>query len=138
MCYKKRKITEYLNGLYVILRQKKYTKRTFYMFTKDWETSTYESGIASVCIDILYTILMQNQDRLNGLRDAVRVEYGGDIEAFLSGNEFIKGSVIKPKKGIAKLGWEFLEKLCENDMKYFDDIYQIMQEKNKEKNKENT
>ena len=138
MCYQKRKITEHLDGLYKILKQKKYIKTTLHRFKNDWHNSQYENGIGSVCIDILYAILMQNQNRLIGFRDTIRIEYSGHIESFLNGNGFIVGKVKKPKKGIARLGWEFLEKLCENDMKYFEKIYEIMQEKNREKNRENT
>ena len=134
----KRKITEYLDGLYKILKDKQCIQTTPYRFKADWHNRSYENGIGGVCIDILYAILMQNQNRLNGLRDAIRIEYGGDIAGFLNGNGFIVDKVKKPKKGIALLGWEMLEKLRENDMKYFEKIYQILQEKNKEKNKENT
>ena len=134
----KQKLTEYLDGIYEILKKKKYIKTTPYTFKTDWYNNSYENRISGVCIDILYAILMQNQNRLNGLRDAIRIDYAGDIEGFLNGNGFVQGNVKKPKKGVARLGWEFLEKLRENDMKYFDNLFIILQEKNQEKNQENT
>lgn len=135
MCYQKRKISEHLDGLYRILKKKQYTQSTPDQFNRDWCKCEYNSGLNSVCIDLLYTVIMQNKIKLIGISNRIITE---GIEGYLNADGIIRGKVKKPTTGMSRLAWEMLERLHENDMKYFDDIYQKLQEKNQEKNQEKT
>jgi len=122
----KRKLTEYLDGLYKILREDNYITTSSYTFSKSWETCKYEDRLAGLGIDLLYAVVMQNDKRLMGIRDRIRVDFAGDIEGFLNADGYIKSKVNKPKKGLSLLCWVMLEKLKANDMDYFKNLYQAL------------
>jgi hypothetical protein len=130
MCYQKRKITEYISGVYNVLREGGYIESTPYEFEKKWVNNSYERGVSLIGIDLLYALIMKNNNRILGIRDRIRVNFAGNIEAFLNADGYIRGKVKKTTHGFAGQSWEMLEKLKNNDMQYFENLYKkIIQEK---------
>jgi len=123
MSLQKKEITKHLQKLYQILAQKNYITTGYYYFQKNWDKSSYNKGISKVTIDLLYSIIIEDQCRLHDLRNAIRGDYCGNIKRFLNGNGFIAGYIYTPRKGIAKLGWDILEKLSENNMDYIKNLH---------------
>ena len=126
----KRKIAEHIQGVYSILREGGYITSSPYEFQKKWVHNSYDRGVNSIGIDLLYAIIMKNNNRIEGIRDRIRIDFAGNIEAFLNTDGYIRGKVQKTTHGFAGLFWEILEKLKNNDMQYFENLYKkIMQEK---------
>jgi hypothetical protein len=126
----KRKLTEYIDGIYSVMRQDKFTSTSLYDFRRKWQMSTHNKGLSVIGIDILYSIVMQKNDRILGFRDRIRVDFSGDIHAFLNADQYIIGKSIKRVSGFAGFSWFMLEKLQQNDMAFFSALYkQITQEK---------
>jgi transcription termination factor NusB len=123
MCYQKRKISEHLENLYRILCEKRYIKSSFFEFQAKWSNGAYQRGVRVLAIDILYAVIMQNNDRIVGIRDRIRNDFLGNIPAFLNADQYIVGKVKKTTSGIAGFAWEMLEKLNNNDMQYFENLY---------------
>ena len=126
----KQKITKHLQSIYNLLRENGYIQSTPYEFEKKWVNNLYARGVNLIGIDLLYAIIMKNNNRIIGIRDRIRVNFGGNIEAFLNADGYIRGKVKKTTHGFAGQSWEMLEKLKNNDMQYFENLYQkIIQEK---------
>jgi len=126
----KHKLTEYLHGVYNVLREGGYIESTPYEYQKKWVNNSYDRGVSLIGIDLLYAVIMKNNNRILGIRDRIRVNFAGNIEAFLNADGYIRGKVKKTTHGFAGQSWEMLEKLKNNDMQYFENLYKkIIQEK---------
>ena len=126
----KRKLFEYIDGIYLVMRQYKFTKVSQYDFTQKWKKAKCNKGLSVIGMDILYSIVMQKNDRILGLRDRIRVDFCGDINAFLNADKYVIGRPIKSVIGFTGFSWLMLEKLQQNDMEFFAILYkQITQEK---------
>ena len=138
MCYKKKELNKYLQGIYSVLTQKKMITTSEYTFKKiTWGKASYNSGIASMGLQLLYFTIFK-QERLTQYRNILLIDFKGDFELMLKSNGWIVGDVKKPKKGLSAFAWEMLEKLQENDMDYFEKLKNTIQEKNIKKNIKNT
>lgn len=131
----KHKLTEYLDGIYCILREYKndsgvpFIKSSKYEFKKKWSTNTYNTGINKIGIDLLYSIIMQNKLRIYGIQKRIMIDFCGNLEAYLQTDIGLSGKYKKAQSGIAGLSCLLLEKLCKNKIDFFDDLFKIMQEK---------
>ena len=131
----KRKLTEYLRGIHFIMLKNKCTELPFYRFQNSWKVSEYNQGISYIAIDLLYCIITQNKTRIIGIANRIISE---KIEGYINSEGLIQGEIKKPKKGLSLLGWILLEKLQENDIEFFENLYILITEKNVKKNVKNT
>ncbi len=138
MCYQKRELTKYLQGIYSVLTQKKMITTSEYVYKNiTWVKASYNSGIASMGLQLLY-FTMFKEEGLIQYRNVLLIDFAGDFELMLKSNGWIVDKVVKPKKGLSALGWEMLQKLKDNDMEYFIKLKNTIQEKNIKKNINNT
>lgn len=121
----KRKLTEHLEGICNVLVKYNLISNCP-EFKKHWTDYEYSKGVKGVGIDILYNLLNNNMERIYGIQKNIWQECNGDIQKYLKLHSTVRSNTKKQTLGFGGLSWLMLEKICKNDMEFFEDIKKLL------------